>query len=144
MIGLNSSISADLVLSLSHNRRSIMARKIRMTPFARFFIFLLIAAPLAFIGASYFRGEDGIAKIKSLLEQFKGDTQINEVNGIEGQANEIQTTEIQNTELQSTEVLDKQEELDTKLDSILQNQKRIIKILETNQKNLSISQPDSL
>jgi hypothetical protein len=39
-------------------------RKTKLTPFARFFIFLLIAAPLAYLGASYYNGEDGVGKIK--------------------------------------------------------------------------------
>lgn len=45
------------------------SRRMKLTPFARFFIFLLFAAPLAYLGASYYNGEDGIAKIKSLLGQ---------------------------------------------------------------------------
>ncbi len=43
------------------------SRKLRLTPFARFFIFLLFAAPLAYLGASYYNGQDGIAKIKDLI-----------------------------------------------------------------------------
>ncbi|MBK9012595.1 MAG: hypothetical protein IPM82_00055 [Saprospiraceae bacterium] len=42
-------------------------RPIRVTGFARFFIVMLFVAPLAYIGASYYNGEDGIAKIKGLL-----------------------------------------------------------------------------
>ncbi len=47
-----------------------MARKkFKMTGFARFFIAMLILAPLAYIGASYYNGEDGIENLKNL---FKG------------------------------------------------------------------------
>lgn len=47
-----------------------MARKkFKMTGFARFFIVLLILAPLAYIGASYYNNEDGIENFKNL---FKG------------------------------------------------------------------------
>ncbi len=47
-----------------------MARKkFKMTGFARFFIVMLILAPLAYIGASYANGQDGIENFKDL---FKG------------------------------------------------------------------------
>lgn len=38
-----------------------------MTSFARFIIFMAIFAPLAYIGASYYNGEDGIKKIKDFI-----------------------------------------------------------------------------
>ncbi len=38
-----------------------------MTPFARLLLVLIILAPLAYIGASYYNGEDGIQNIKNLL-----------------------------------------------------------------------------
>ncbi len=41
--------------------------KLKLTGFARFFLVMLILAPLAFFGASYYNGEDGIAKIKALF-----------------------------------------------------------------------------
>lgn len=42
-------------------------RPVRVTGFTRFFLVMLVVAPLAYIGASYYNGEDGIAKIKQLL-----------------------------------------------------------------------------
>lgn len=42
-------------------------RPIRVTGFTRFFLVMLIIAPLAYIGASYYNGEDGVANIKKLL-----------------------------------------------------------------------------
>lgn len=42
-------------------------RPIRVTGFTRFFLVMLLVAPLAYIGASYYNGEDGIAKIKKLF-----------------------------------------------------------------------------
>ncbi len=42
-------------------------RNFKVTGFARFFLFLIIAAPLTFLGASYYNGEDGIENIKELL-----------------------------------------------------------------------------
>lgn len=44
-----------------------MRKKYKMTSFARFIIFMAIFAPLAFIGASYYNGENGIEKFKDLI-----------------------------------------------------------------------------
>ncbi len=44
-------------------------RKMKLTGFARFLLVMIILAPLAFIGASYYNGEDGIENFKNL---FKG------------------------------------------------------------------------
>ncbi|PSR11150.1 MAG: hypothetical protein DA408_18405 [Bacteroidetes bacterium] len=44
-----------------------MATRTKLTPFARFFIFLIIFLPLAYFGAAYYRGEDPIATIKDLV-----------------------------------------------------------------------------
>ena len=41
--------------------------KLKMTGFARFFIAMLIIAPLSFLGASYYNGQDGIQNLKELL-----------------------------------------------------------------------------
>ncbi len=43
----------------------------KLTGFARLFIFLLFFAPIAYIGASYYHGEDGLAKIKELFNKEK-------------------------------------------------------------------------
>lgn len=42
-------------------------RKYKMTGCARFFLVLIVLAPLAYIGASYAKGEDGIANFKNLI-----------------------------------------------------------------------------
>jgi hypothetical protein len=48
-----------------------MARpRFRVTGFARFLLMLVIVTPLAYLGASYINGEDGIENIRSL---FRGD-----------------------------------------------------------------------
>jgi hypothetical protein len=44
-----------------------MKRKYQSTGFARFLLMLLIATPVAYIGASYYTGKDGIAEIKSIF-----------------------------------------------------------------------------
>ncbi len=51
-----------------------MKRRFRLTGFARFFIVMLFVIPLAYLGASYYRGEDGIQNIKNLLGLDKGTT----------------------------------------------------------------------
>lgn len=44
-----------------------MARRTRLTPFARFILVMIIVAPLAYLGASYYNGEDGIQNLKELI-----------------------------------------------------------------------------
>ncbi len=45
------------------------SKKFKLTGFARFFLVMIILAPLAYVGASYANGEDGIENFKNL---FKG------------------------------------------------------------------------
>jgi cell division protein FtsB len=42
-------------------------RKYKMTGCAKFFLILVILAPIAYVGASYFNGQDGIQNLKNLL-----------------------------------------------------------------------------
>lgn len=44
-----------------------MARRLRLTPFARFILVMVIVAPLAYIAASYYNGKDGIQEFKKLI-----------------------------------------------------------------------------
>ncbi len=44
-----------------------MKSKYKLTGFSRLLVFMLFFAPITYIGASYYNGEDGIEKIKSLL-----------------------------------------------------------------------------
>jgi len=52
-----------------------MKNKYKATGFTRFLIFLIFFTPIAYIGASYYNGEDGIANIKKILnlDQSKED-----------------------------------------------------------------------
>lgn len=43
-------------------------RPLRATGFTRFFIVMLFVAPLAYLGASYYNGEDGMANIKRVFK----------------------------------------------------------------------------
>ncbi len=38
-----------------------------MTPFSRLLLFLILFIPTAYVGASYFNGEDPVANIKGML-----------------------------------------------------------------------------
>ncbi len=49
-----------------------MRRRLRLTGFARFFIVMLFVVPLAYLGAAYYNGEDGIENLKNLLGIGKG------------------------------------------------------------------------
>lgn len=60
-----------------------MKKKYKVTAFTRLLIFMIFFAPVAYIGASYYNGEDGIGKIKSFFDKSGGDTieaQINNKN----------------------------------------------------------------
>ena len=57
-----------------------MARKqLRITPFARFLLFMLLAVPAIYFGVTYYKGEDGMGQVKEL---FQSDDAI-EANGSE-------------------------------------------------------------
>lgn len=45
-----------------------------MTGFARFFLFLVIAAPAAFIAASYYNNEDPLETVKELVNVESSET----------------------------------------------------------------------
>lgn len=44
-----------------------MAKKYKLTGFSRFLVVMLFLVPGAYIGASYYNGEDGIQNIKDLV-----------------------------------------------------------------------------
>ena len=44
-------------------------KKFKLTGFARFLLVMIVLAPVAFIGASFYNGEDGIENLKQI---FKG------------------------------------------------------------------------
>lgn len=57
-------------------------RKPKLTGFARFFIVMLFLIPLAYLGAAYYNGQDGVQNIKNFLgiDQNKPKTERVEVN----------------------------------------------------------------
>ena len=48
-----------------------MARRARMTVFSRFLIMMLFVGPLAYLGASYYNGEDGLQNVINLFNKGK-------------------------------------------------------------------------
>lgn len=44
-----------------------MRKKYKLTAFSRLVIFMIFFAPAAYIGVSYYNGEDGVEKIKTLI-----------------------------------------------------------------------------
>ena len=86
-----------------------MRKKYKMTGFARFLIFMMFFAPLAYIGASYYNGEDGLQKIKDLFNSIIGESketahtepQLSKDDIIEMQAKEIEILKNRIQELES-------------------------------------------
>ncbi len=74
-----------------------MARKARLTVFSRFIIMMLIVGPLAFLGASYYNGEDGMQTVKDLFNQQKEKTSETRTNRTD-KVDETATYEIRKLE----------------------------------------------
>ena len=43
------------------------SRRLKLTAFSRMLIFLIFFIPIAYIGASYYNGQDGIENVKNLI-----------------------------------------------------------------------------
>lgn len=68
-----------------------MASKFKITGFARLLLFLLIFAPIAYFGASYINGENGISKLKDTLGS-KAKTEVNTGSSNQDELNEAEVT----------------------------------------------------
>ncbi len=87
-----------------------MRRKHKLTGCARFIIFLLIFAPIAYLVGSYINGEDGIEKAKNILGLGEEKTrQIEQKSSKESDLNEIIKMKDQEIELLKKKI----EELET-------------------------------
>jgi len=108
-----------------------MPRKYKLTGCAKFFIFLVIAAPLAYIGASYYNGQDPIGEIKEFVQSFTK-------NEAEGDDNVPVTETTETTESQSAgsgTVYQKMELKDLEIKT-LKNDLNDCKSINTKQKEL--------
>ena len=48
-----------------------MSKRLKATGFTRFLIFMLFIIPMAYFGASYYNGEDGLQNVKDLINKGK-------------------------------------------------------------------------
>lgn len=69
-----------------------MSKRLKVTPFARFFLAMLVIAPLAYIGASYLNGQDGLQNIKNLFNGEKTEVVQNSELETTATANETSNT----------------------------------------------------
>jgi hypothetical protein len=88
-----------------------MARRLKSTPFARFLVAMLFIAPMAYLGAAYYNGEDPIQLVKDKLGIESNTTQAAErttVNTddtydlrqeVENMKERIKELELENSEL---------------------------------------------
>ena len=88
-----------------------MARRLKSTPFARFLLAMLFIAPMAYMGAAYYNGEDPIQLVKDKLGIDANTTEVEEranVNTddtydlrqeIENMKERINELELENSEL---------------------------------------------
>lgn len=101
-----------------------MARRLKSTPFARFLIAMLFIAPMAYMGAAYYNGEDPIQLVKDKL-------------GMEANATEVE----ERTNINTNDTYDLREEVDNMKERIreleLENSelKEKIRRLEQNRQN---------
>jgi TolA-binding protein len=111
--------------------------KFKMTGFARFFFAMLILAPLAYIGASYANGEDGIENFKNL---FKGKISMGTGNNQEESDTQNETTKTveipsPNSQSSSTNQEDLKEK-DEKINELTQNNQQLQEALDQKTKEL--------
>ena len=81
-----------------------MAKKLRLTNFARFFIFLVIIIPAAFFGASYINGEDPKENLDKLLNRSLEQSTEDVAPAIQELEEEVSTTVKKVEEHDSSEV----------------------------------------
>ena len=98
-----------------------MARKARLTVFSRFLIMMLVVGPLAFLGASYYNGENGVETVKDLFNQG-------------GKESVIEKTRTNRSEASDTEADDKATYKIQKLEEALEyKQKRLDEMHKENE-----------
>jgi hypothetical protein len=90
-------------------------RPLRVTGFTRFFLVMLIIAPLAYIGASYYNGEDGVANIKKLLHLNEGEATVANQEKPDTNKEVVRVNESPNTKELEAENAKLKEELDFKI-----------------------------
>ena len=79
-----------------------MARKARLTVFSRFLIMMLVVGPLAFLGASYYNGENGVETVKDLFNQG-GKESVTETRTNRSEANDTEADDKATYKIQKLE-----------------------------------------
>ena len=119
-------------------------KKFKLTGFARFFLLMIVLAPLAFIGASYYNGEDGIENLKNLFKgKFnfeKKEAEKEEVKDVQNETSEVLVkTPPSKIEINS-QLAKLQDELDfknQKVDSLYKENAALKALIETKDKELN-------
>jgi hypothetical protein len=116
---------------------------IRTTGFTRFFIVMLFVAPLAYIGASYYNGEDGIQNIKKLLRLDKATTAASTPTEVPAkEAETVRVNEAPSNQALQAENLRIKEELEFKkkrIDELYRENEELKRKLESAEKVLEES-----
>jgi hypothetical protein len=115
-----------------------MAKKYKLTGCAKFFIFFIIAAPLAYIGASYYNGQDPIKKIKEYIpmtfsssDEDKSDKNIKGTPTKNSQGSVYQEMELKDLEIKTlNNDLEDCKKLGEKQKQLIETQKLEIKNLK--------------
>ena len=105
-----------------------MARKVKSTPFARFLLVMIVLAPVAYIAASYFNGEDGIQNIKDAIgieSSVNSDQDRSDSNNLPSRSNTNSST------LSLQDQIDRLEKENTYLNETVKKQEREILKLKT-------------
>jgi hypothetical protein len=119
-------------------------KKFKLTGFARFFLLMIVLAPLAFIGASYYNGEDGIENLKNIFKgKFnfeKKEVKKEEALDVKNETSEVLVkTPPSKIEINS-QVAKLQDELDfknQKVDSLYKENAALKALIETKDKELN-------
>jgi hypothetical protein len=120
-----------------------MAKKYKLTGCAKFFIFFIIAAPIAYIGASYYNGQDPIQKIKDSIpftfsssDEDHSDKNINAAPTKNGEGSVYQEMELKDLEIKTlNNDLEDCEKVSKKQKQLIETQKLEIKNLKQQQGN---------
>ncbi|MCB0650705.1 MAG: hypothetical protein KDC85_05465 [Saprospiraceae bacterium] len=109
-----------------------MASKFKLTGFARFFFAMAIIVPLAYFGASYYNGEDGVAKLKKMIGiDLAEDT--HDTTDFQPQKEEKKTTENKSNDTEVARLNKRIDELESeneRLNRLLKNREREIELLK--------------
>jgi hypothetical protein len=111
-----------------------MPRKYKLTGCAKFFIFFIIAAPLAYIGASYYNGQNPLKEVQEWVQSFSNngddseeatmDQNVNAAPSNAGQGSVYKEMELKELEIKSLKNdLKDCEQLNKKQKEVIESQK---------------------